>query len=65
MSTTRRPARDWHLADVIIPTDGNARTVTLHRLEGAPARAVVMYDHDTRQCYLPPDHTEIIARNSD
>ena len=35
MSTISRPARDWHLGDILIPAAGTPRVITMHRLEGA------------------------------
>lgn len=64
MSTISRPARDWHLGDILLPATGTPRVITMHRLEGAaPAIAVVRYGSQHHQHYLPLDHTELIARS--
>lgn len=37
------PAYDLRIGDLVIPDHGLPRQVTLHRLEGTPARAVIHY----------------------
>jgi len=58
------PARAWHLGDILVPSAGPARRITLHRLEGAPAHAVVQFAGITGQTHYPVEHTENIERSS-
>jgi len=61
--TKTLPARAWHLGDILVPAAGPARRITLHRLEGAPAHAVVQFAGITGQTRYPLEHTESIERS--
>ncbi len=63
MVTQTLPARAWRLGDILVPPAGPARRVTLHRLEGAPAHAVVQFAGILGQVHYPLEHSEKIERS--
>ena len=64
MPTTTLPSHLWRLADIVIPERGDARRVTLHRIEGAPGQAVVMFAGSATEYRFPLDHVEQVHRES-
>ena len=62
MVTKSLPARAWRIGDILVSQLGPDRRITLHRLEGAPALAVVQFASITGETRYPVEHTEYIQR---
>ena len=61
MMTTRAvPAAELHIGDLVLPDTGDARRVTLHRLQGAPPVVVLGYAGQAGQHKLPAAQEVIV-----
>ena len=61
MMTTRAvPAAELHIGDLVLPDTGDARRVTLHRLQGAPPVVVLANAGQPGQHELPAAQEVIV-----
>ena len=61
MMTTRAvPAAQLHIGDLVLPDTGQARRITLHRLQGAPPVVVLAYAGQAGRHELPAAQEVIV-----
>ena len=60
MTTRAVPAADLHIGDLVLPDTGDARRITLHRLQGAPPVVVLAYAGQVGQLQLPAAQEVIV-----
>ena len=61
MMTTRAvPAAELHIGDLVLPDTGDARRITLHRLQGVPPVVVLAYAGQVGQLQLPAAQEVIV-----
>jgi len=65
MMTRSVSAADLHIGDLVVPVDGPARRITLHRLQGAPPVAVVAYAGQPGHQEIPAtEHLTVVAADA-
>jgi len=60
MTTRAVPAAELHIGALAMPDTGDARRVTLHRLQGAPPVVVLAYAGQPGQHELPAAQEVIV-----
>ena len=57
-------AADLHIGDLVLPATGDARRITLHRLQGAPPVVVLAYAGQAGQQELPAAQEVVVLTDA-